>query len=877
MQFAIVDDEGSFVPVVLDGASGDTMHGRHLNGEMVRFKVSDVVHAGLAGSEPNVVYQFCPSWVAKAMRRAGIRGRSIAANPEEDDDEGGKKKAKFSDPGHVKYHSAELIWNADSRRGRQEEGAYFASLSKDIGGLWSGYKVGHEFGYDQIKQFLQENREKQSPETLLWCMIFAALTSNEGTQAAEANLMGFSEYLRAIYATGVRPHKGMLTLKQLATAWSSGLLQNKFKSFNNLLEGFDRLVPALAYAKEKGLRGIELRRYVALTPGVTIPAGLGVTKFSFAMECWGENVGCLDRWMFRALGADERIDNRFTPDLRGGGPQLDLKHTNEKIAKHRRAGPPEERDFMTAIPKPPWAPFSEGAYVLSEYGGGRFSKRYKPPKVGAKPFQIEKAGTTIPAVLAEYEWWEQKLTRTKYYQIAIEEAKTDPRAALNPIARAQWTMWEDIMRRHKDPGIQLDKARHMPLWLAIHGVKHITGRVLVPYREHREEGARKERELLERQSVRKDRDTREEALRMLPKATYHHKKTISELEAARRRDIELRHRKTLLKNPRERHCDQSPCVGDTVRFSEVARKRHEVGANLFEVVEERSGGLIVYSLDGNGTERRMVLPSELVVVSRMNPTVYPEQEERIIVTNPMVPIADKESDPMGIVKGAQLVPLWPSSTRKTWGKISGPQDVWNLLKDSAKSPVERMYALLLDRRNNVLGVFVVGQGTISETLVGLRETFAPAIEMRASGIILAHNHPSGDPTPSQADVTLTARVEKAGEILGVALLDSVVLGSSTYTSFRDKGLLTKPNPRRSKSSREAKFCDHYYEHVKKCAVKSAAWPDSLRNPASSEKQRRLFGAALAYKRGESKGASEAVRRLARTVPEETLREFARRL
>jgi len=538
MQFAMVEvAKGIIEPLVLTGVKGDRLIGRHLTGDIASFPVASVVHAGLTGDEPPVVYQFCPTWIASAMRAAGVQRlrTAVAANPEGDEEDDGPK---LIDPGQVLYQSGQMIVTAASRKARRKEGEMFRALSKETGGMWSGYEVGHEFGYDQIAQFIRQNREEQKPDTLLWCMIFAALTANEGTQDAERNLSGFTAYLRDLFASGLVPKRGMISIEQFASAWKSGLLQKKYGDFNNLLEGYDKVIPALAHAKAQGMRGHELRRYIATTPGVGIPKGLGVTKFSFAMECWGENVACLDRWMFRVLGANEKIAGSYTAPVRGRGPLNAMDAQNKKITLHRKAGPKEERAEMTPIRKPPWEPFSEGSYSLQEYGGARFSDRYSAPKptwqykvggvgpwIAAKrtkgvkgalgelvePVEHEvrrlklanaeqeaKAGTTTQAVVDEYEWWENKLTRTVYYQLALEEGKTDPRAALNPLARAQWTMWEDILRRHPDQTVQLDKARHMPLWVAIHGLEHVIGRVLIPYREHREEGARKALGLVER-------------------------------------------------------------------------------------------------------------------------------------------------------------------------------------------------------------------------------------------------------------------------------------------------------------------------------------------------------------------------------------------
>ncbi len=855
MMFAMVDlGNGVLEPVKVSGALGDRLRVERLTGESKLVSLVDVAHCGATGGDeiPVGVYQFCPAWLDAQMRRFLGGRQGIAANLPK------KKESTKQRIAGANYLKKEIKWTPKARQDRwDEQSAYQAAMQPGLKS-WSALHVVNHFGYMEVARFIESYANALNPETYFWAIVFGILTASEGTDRAEENFYHISKHLRSLRAKGLSfgeiASRGV-TQKEFARD-DAGFQDQRWKYFVLLLREYDLILrfiedqKTLLAGTPHSQRGTLLRRALvkecARKDATFRIAGLGVTKMSFALEICGENVACLDRWMMRALGATEPVGGKFFPDSKAAGPADMLKLTNKRIGQHQKyyqnfprpgvtrlprtheesglpyvvqseSGKPDERYFGT-IPPPPWSPFTDGSYVLSEHAGNRM-------------------GEKNPTALKEYEWWEERLKSTEYYKLAVAEG------APNPLARAQWTQWEDVLRYNIDSRVQREKANHAEVFWIIEDSK-------LTFQKFEELILRKARPF---------------------------RGAVAAVDARTPR---------LLKNPRERYCDQAPCVGDTVRFSEAARKRHEVGSNLFEVVEERAGSFIVYSLDGNGTERRMVLPSELVVVSRSNPITYPVQEERIIVTNPMEPIADKAGDPMGVVKGAQLVPLWPSAARKTWGKIQGPQDVWNLLKDSNKSPVERMYVMILDRRNAVLGVFVAGQGTASEAIVGIRETFAPAIELRASGIVMAHNHPSGDPAPSSADIALTSRMSAAGEILGIAVIDSVVLGKDSFRSMREDGLMSsvKPNPRRRmKPSHESRFCDYckqyvhddYHEHVKRCSAKSAPWPDYLRNPSKS--QRRLFGAALAYKRGESKSASEAAKRLARTVPEATLREFASRL
>lgn len=101
---------------------------------------------------------------------------------------------------------------------------------------------------------------------------------------------------------------------------------------------------------------------------------------------------------------------------------------------------------------------------------------------------------------------------------------------------------------------------------------------------------------------------------------------------------------------------------------------------------------------------------------------------------------------------------------------------------------EHFVLLALDIRNRVIGAQVVSVGTLSASLVHPREMFKPAILLNAAGVIVAHNHPSGDPAPSAEDRECTKRLVKAGALLGIPVLDHVILGADAgFFSFREAG------------------------------------------------------------------------------------------
>lgn len=122
--------------------------------------------------------------------------------------------------------------------------------------------------------------------------------------------------------------------------------------------------------------------------------------------------------------------------------------------------------------------------------------------------------------------------------------------------------------------------------------------------------------------------------------------------------------------------------------------------------------------------------------------------------------------------------------------ITGPADVFRLLKRRfGRREREHFVVLLLDARNGVLGIETVSVGTVNASLVHPREVFRPAIRENACALILAHNHPSGDPTPSEDDVAVTRRLVTVGETHGINVLDHVVICRKEYASFRERRLL----------------------------------------------------------------------------------------
>ncbi len=142
-------------------------------------------------------------------------------------------------------------------------------------------------------------------------------------------------------------------------------------------------------------------------------------------------------------------------------------------------------------------------------------------------------------------------------------------------------------------------------------------------------------------------------------------------------------------------------------------------------------------------------------------------------------------------------PVWrlqlvrdPNSPASSRTQITCPPDAVRLLRPALEVlDREHFVVMLLDTKNRVIGFNTVAIGTIDSALISPRETFKPALLANATAIIVAHNHPSGDPTPSPEDVAVTRSLVEAGKILGVEVLDHLVIGEERFVSLKERGLM----------------------------------------------------------------------------------------
>ena len=126
--------------------------------------------------------------------------------------------------------------------------------------------------------------------------------------------------------------------------------------------------------------------------------------------------------------------------------------------------------------------------------------------------------------------------------------------------------------------------------------------------------------------------------------------------------------------------------------------------------------------------------------------------------------------------------------------VSSPKAIWNITKDlllaedKIDQDKEHFWVFHLDNRNRIKLIDLVSLGILNSSIVHPRETFRRAVIEGSAQIIIAHNHPSGEATPSEDDLTVTKRLVKAGEILGIELIDHLIITLTDFTSMKEKAL-----------------------------------------------------------------------------------------
>jgi DNA repair protein RadC len=123
-------------------------------------------------------------------------------------------------------------------------------------------------------------------------------------------------------------------------------------------------------------------------------------------------------------------------------------------------------------------------------------------------------------------------------------------------------------------------------------------------------------------------------------------------------------------------------------------------------------------------------------------------------------------------------------------ELTSPQSVVKAVRADIQDKAREHFKLVvLNIRNKVMGIYTISVGTANASLVHPREVFKSAIARSASSVVLAHNHPSGNPEPSEDDVRLTQRLVEAGRLLGIEVLDHIIVTNKDFVSFKERGLM----------------------------------------------------------------------------------------
>ena len=122
--------------------------------------------------------------------------------------------------------------------------------------------------------------------------------------------------------------------------------------------------------------------------------------------------------------------------------------------------------------------------------------------------------------------------------------------------------------------------------------------------------------------------------------------------------------------------------------------------------------------------------------------------------------------------------------------ITSPTDIANLvMKEMVSLKQEVLKLIMLDTKNNIIGIKDVFKGSLNTSIVHPREIFKEALKKSSSSIIICHNHPSGDSTPSKEDINITIRLKECSKIIGIDLLDHLIIAKNNYVSLKEKGII----------------------------------------------------------------------------------------
>ncbi len=220
------------------------------------------------------------------------------------------------------------------------------------------------------------------------------------------------------------------------------------------------------------------------------------------------------------------------------------------------------------------------------------------------------------------------------------------------------------------------------------------------------------------------------------------------------------------------------CEYRTLREAESGDKPRERLERLG--IEALTDKELVMLVIGSGTVRRPVDEISEDLLELLDRTPEAKTEDIMLISG------------LGRAKASAIEAALELGRRRSHKKprsITSPEDIYREIRHYSSREQESLVVVLLNGAHEAIGTFVATIGLLNKTIVHPREVFAPAISKRAAAVAIAHNHPSGNIEPSNDDKEVTVRLNEAGQILGIKLLDHLVFTEDRFYSFLEHGLL----------------------------------------------------------------------------------------
>lgn len=229
-------------------------------------------------------------------------------------------------------------------------------------------------------------------------------------------------------------------------------------------------------------------------------------------------------------------------------------------------------------------------------------------------------------------------------------------------------------------------------------------------------------------------------------------------------------------------------TADSIKLIPVTERPYE--KCITSGVDSLSDVELLAAILRTGTKSKSVLSLSNQILS------YSKEYTGLLVLNHLSVNDLMTIDGIGKVKAvqiqciAELAKRMSKATREKGIRLLSPDTVASYyMEDMRHLTTEQIKLIMVDSKSKILADKIVSKGTVNASILAPREIFITALNNGAVNIILLHNHPSGDPTPSSEDIRTTTRIKEAGKLIGIGLMDHIIIGDNKYVSLKEKGLL----------------------------------------------------------------------------------------